>query len=77
MILLFLTGCSISSKTQIEYIRVPNVLTKQVIAPDISKIQTNGDMFEALIEYKSALQICNGKLSVIEELYGEKVLDKK
>ena len=51
-------------------IEIPAPLVAPIKAPDVSAIQTNGDMLNSLIDYQAALRMCNGKLSSIGTAYG-------
>ena len=50
-------------------IEVPAPLVSPVQEPDVSRITTNGDLLEILLDYQLALRVCNGKLSSIEKVY--------
>ena len=53
-------------------IDVPSMLTAPVAAPSLMGIRTNGDMLDALLDYRQALTICNGQLSAIGQAYGHR-----
>ena len=51
-------------------IDVPAALTASVQEPAADAVQTNGDLFELLLDYQLSLRLCNGKLNAIRSAYG-------
>jgi hypothetical protein len=52
-------------------IEIPAPLVAPVQEPDVTAIQTNGDLLNSLIDHQAALRMCNGKLSSIGATYGK------